>query len=173
VASVALSPSLPPDLLSRLIIADVSPAKGPISEEFQSYVKAMKEIESKKTKSRKEADEILQGYEQDLSVRQFLLTNLNPSTSTTHQTFRIPLHYIEQSIEGIGDFPYEPGERKWEGKTLLVKGAKSKYINRRNIPIAEQYFPNLRLETLDAGHWVHVERSHEFLKLVTDFIQEP
>jgi hypothetical protein len=28
-----------------------------------------------------------------------------------------------------------------------------RYINRKNLPIAEQLFPNMRLETLDAGHW--------------------
>ena len=32
-------------------------------------------------------------------------------------------------------------------------GAKSKYINRHNIPIFEQYFPNMKLVTLDTGHW--------------------
>jgi hypothetical protein len=32
-------------------------------------------------------------------------------------------------------------------------GSKSKYINSRNIPVIKQFFPNARLETLDAGHW--------------------
>ncbi|KAG9015322.1 hypothetical protein FRB93_013022 [Tulasnella sp. JGI-2019a] len=169
VAAVALSPSLPSDLLSRLILVDMSPAKGPISAEFQSYVVGMKEIESRKTKSRKEADEVLQEYEKDLSVRQFLLTNLTPASPSAPQNFRIPLDYLEQGIKGLGDFPYEPGERTWDGKTLIVKGAKSKYVNRRNIPIAQQYFPNMKLETLEAGHWgesngsyMHAPRIHAY-----------
>ena len=36
---------------------------------------------------------------------------------------------------------------------VLTAGAKSKYINSRNIPIIKQFFPDSRLETLDAGHW--------------------
>jgi hypothetical protein len=59
----ALNPQLPKDMLSRLIVADISPAKGPISDEFRAYVRAMKEIEAKHTRSRKEADEILEAYE--------------------------------------------------------------------------------------------------------------
>mgnify|MGYP001590748766 CR=1 FL=1 len=34
-----------------------------------------------------------------------------------------------------------------------TSGAKSKYINRRNIPLIEEFFPNMKLITLDAGHW--------------------
>lgn len=35
----------------------------------------------------------------------------------------------------------------------VVAGAKSKYINRHNIPLLEKFFPNMQLKTLDAGHW--------------------
>jgi hypothetical protein len=34
-----------------------------------------------------------------------------------------------------------------------VKGEKSKFLNKKNIPIAKQFFPRMSLETLDAGHW--------------------
>jgi hypothetical protein len=35
---------------------------------------------------------------------------------------------------------------------------RGRYINRKNLPLAEQLFPNMKLEALDAGHWVHAER---------------
>ena len=47
--SVALSPALPPDLLSNLIVADIAPSKGKLSSEFQSYIDAMKKIEEHNT----------------------------------------------------------------------------------------------------------------------------
>lgn len=173
--AAALSPDLPPDTLSKLIVVDISPARGPMSDEFRTYLRAMKEIEHKRVKSRKEADDVLQAYEpvssfriflrvsllslcdykQDMSIRQFLLTNLDRvSHGTEHRhRFRVPLDILDKGIEGIGDFPYEPDHRKWEGKTLFVKGSKSKYINRKNIPIAKEYFPNMEMITLEAGHW--------------------
>lgn len=29
----------------------------------------------------------------------------------------------------------------------------SRYINDKNIPLARQFFPNMQLQHLDAGHW--------------------
>lgn len=46
-----------------------------------------------------------------------------------------------------------------------------RYINRRNIPMCEAHFPNMRLETLDAGHWVQAERPNEFVEHVKAFLE--
>ncbi|KDQ59096.1 hypothetical protein JAAARDRAFT_57066 [Jaapia argillacea MUCL 33604] len=164
--TLALDPSTPKELLQNLIIADIAPSKGPLSPEFTSYVDAMRKIEESEVGSRKEAQDILSEYEQDPMIRAFLLTNL---VSDHHRMkFRIPIDIIGRSISEIGSFPYEPGEKTWEGPTLFVKGTKSKYINSKNIPLAKEYFPNMVVETLDAGHW---ERPNEFKQLVVDFIK--
>ena len=84
-------------------------------------------------------------------TRAFLLTNLN--THVHPLKFRVPLDIIGPAIEQMGWFPYAPGERVWEGRTLFVKGSKSKYINRHNVQIAKKFFPSMRMEELDAGHW--------------------
>ncbi|KAH9916177.1 alpha/beta-hydrolase [Fomitopsis serialis] len=169
--SVALSPECPPDL-KHLIVADISPAKGPLSPEFSGYIEALKKIESSKVTNRKEAQDILKPYEQDAMTRAFLLTNLkHQGHEHLPLEFQIPLEIIGDSIPDIGSFPYEPGERTWEGSTLLIKGTKSKYINDRNIPVAKQFFPNMVLERLEAGHWVHAEKPNEFKHLVTEFIR--
>lgn len=76
-------------------------------------------------------------FAQELGVRQFLLTNLQRAPpDAKHLSFRIPLAFIKKNLSQIGDFPYDPPgietastgaqERKWEGKTLFIKGAKSK-----------------------------------------------
>ncbi|KIJ22331.1 hypothetical protein M422DRAFT_197277, partial [Sphaerobolus stellatus SS14] len=89
----------------------------------------------------------------DASIRAFLLTNLTFPEPGGPVKFRVPVDVVRDSLEDIGGFPYEPGEREWHGKTLIIKGSKSKYVNKHNIPIAEKFFPNMRLETLEAGHW--------------------
>ncbi|EPS95929.1 hypothetical protein FOMPIDRAFT_1053727 [Fomitopsis schrenkii] len=169
--SVALSPDCPPDL-RHLIVADIAPSKGPLSREFSGYVEALKKIEASKVTSRKEAQDILRPYEQDAMTRAFLLTNLKNQGHEHHALeFQIPLDIVGESIPELGSFPYEPGERTWEGSTLFIKGTKSKYINDHNIPVAQQFFPNMELERLEAGHWVHAEKPNEFKHLVTDFIR--
>ena len=84
-------------------------------------------------------------------TRAFLLTNLDATVQPFK--FQVPLDTIGSSIPDLGGFPHKPGERSWHGNTLFVKGAKSKYINKNNIPIAKEFFPRMSLETLDAGHW--------------------
>ena len=62
--SVALDPRLPADLLSHLIVADISPARGALSDEFQGYIRGMKKIEESHVKTRQEADRLLREFEQ-------------------------------------------------------------------------------------------------------------
>ncbi|KAL7279148.1 hypothetical protein ACG7TL_006988 [Trametes sanguinea] len=171
--SVALDPELPSELLSHLIVADIAPARGALSDEFQSYIRGMKKIEESHVKTRQEADRLLREVEPDMMTRAFLLMNLeHPTAHHNHPLkFRIPVELLGEYIPELGSFPYLPGERTWEGPTLFIKGEKSKYINKHNIDAAKAFFPNMVLETLDAGHWVHSERPNEFKALVTNFIK--
>ncbi|KAK0522432.1 hypothetical protein OC842_006468 [Tilletia horrida] len=194
--AAALSPNLPTDLLTGLISVDMSPKRGALSKEFAGYVDGMQEIERAGCASRKEADEILQRWEQvqylnlmaelaspnidhrglltlqDVGVRQFLLTNLTKDPpSQEFWTFRIPLDIIQRHISQLGDFPYSDGERTWDGRSLFVKGSKSAYINHKNIPLAAKFFPQMRLATLEAGHWVQAEKPKEFVDLVERFVK--
>ena len=68
---------------------------------------------------------------------------------------RLPLDTLLESISDIGDFPYDPdGDVSFDKPTLFIKGALSKYINRKNIPAAQSLFPNSRVHIVeDAGHW--------------------
>ncbi|KAG9124973.1 hypothetical protein FRC07_009495 [Ceratobasidium sp. 392] len=168
----ALDPALPKDLLSHLVVVDISPAVGPVSPEFRNYIEAMEEVNAANVTTKKEGEEILKKYESNPSVRGFLLHNLVAPAKGEPLRFRIPLSIIANGIDGIGDFPHTPGQEKWEGPVLFVKGAKSKYINRRNTPVMEQYFPNMRLEVLDTGHWVHAEKPQEFVDLVSNFVSQ-
>ncbi|ORX36341.1 Alpha/Beta hydrolase protein [Kockovaella imperatae] len=164
--------------LRSLISVDMSPAKGRLSPEFAAYTEAMMEINEKRVKSRAEADEILRKTEPILSTRQFLLTNTKMSSGPEPVLqFRIPLPLLSASVESLGSFPYDPpppvswGSPEWRGPTLFLKGEHSKYLNRHNIPTAEAFFPNMKLVTLDAGHWVHAEQPAETIRVVSDFIE--
>ncbi|CAO1624737.1 unnamed protein product [Parajaminaea phylloscopi] len=171
VQSFALSPQLPSGVLDSLVSVDMSPATGKLSPEFESYVRAMLEINKRQFDTRKEAEELLAETEPDLGIRQFLLTNLRKAEAGSPWLFRIPVETISEHLSQIGDFPYKPTERTWDGRTLFVKGAKSKYINRRNIPICDQYFPNAQHSTIDAGHWVQAEKPREFVDVVGQFLR--
>jgi len=61
--ALALSPELPKELLSNLIVVDIAPSKGDLSSEFRGYVEAMKKIVRSNVSTRKEAQDILSEYE--------------------------------------------------------------------------------------------------------------
>jgi len=147
--------------LSHLIVVDIAPSIGGLSPEFIQYIDIMKKIEALPPgviKTRTDADHRLQPYEsvlnphcsvmapeltipsQDLSIRQFLLTNLKlPSHSRTaphhaaqeRATFNVPLGILSRSIEALGSFPYQyntadqSAPTAWNGPTLVMKGTKS------------------------------------------------
>ncbi|KIY66796.1 alpha/beta-hydrolase [Cylindrobasidium torrendii FP15055 ss-10] len=170
--SVALDPALPASLLQHLVVVDIAPSRGRLSGEFLQYTAVMKQIEGMRLKTRKEAAQVLAEVEKDASVVTFLLTNLvvPPASSPDPVSFRIPVELLSDSVANLGDFPYEKGERTWGGKTLFVKGEKSAFINRHNIPVAEAMFPGMVLKTLPTNHWVHAEKPMEFKEMVTKFI---
>ena len=71
---------------------------------------------------------------------------------------RLPLDILLASISNIGDFPFgverDPPETTFDKPTLFIKGGDSKYINRKNIPVAEKLFPQSKLEIVQGtGHW--------------------
>lgn len=95
----------------------------------QAYLDAMIAIQEARVPSRAQADAMLAKTESSLGVRQFLLTNLERKPEADHWTFRIPLEILHRHIDQLGDFPYAPEEvAPYNGKTLFVKGAKSKYV---------------------------------------------
>jgi len=151
--AVALDRDRPQDLLSSLVVADISPIRGKISPEFQNYADGMIQLEKMGVKSRKEAFDILAEYEQDISVRQFLLTNLATTPPQSPLKFKVPLDIISRAIQNIGWFPYEPGEVSWDGPTLFMRGSRSNYIKLKHMDLIKQFFPSMILESLEASHW--------------------
>ncbi|KAF9048875.1 Alpha/Beta hydrolase protein [Panaeolus papilionaceus] len=176
------------EYLSKLIVVDIAPSVGKISPEFQQYVIAMQQIEALepgKVNTRTDADKHLAAIEKDVSVRQFLLTNLkvpshHPVTGHVHKAkFLVPLDILSQSIDEIGSFPYKYDAQTdsapvtWNGPTLAIKGSKSPYVNHKNLPVFRAFFPDTRVSELDTGHWVHAEKPLEFKKLVVNFLNGP
>lgn len=60
--TVALSSSIPSNLIKNLIVADIAPSRGRLSPDFEMYLQAMRTIEDAKLKTRKEADHMLQEF---------------------------------------------------------------------------------------------------------------
>ncbi|GAA6009535.1 hypothetical protein JCM10207_003817 [Rhodosporidiobolus poonsookiae] len=158
--------------LSKLVVIDVPPGPFHMPEQYRAYLDKMKEIEAAKVTSRKAADQILQQIEPDLGVRQFLLTNLDRPNPPEPYRFRIPLGYFSHAMDEIERFPFAPGSRTFDKPSLFIRGTKVDYITEQHYSLIESYFPKSRIESLDAGHWVQVDKPSETVALIEQFCRE-
>lgn len=159
VMAVALRKQVP---IGHLIPVDNAPVDAALKSDFAKYTIGMRKIEEAGVKSMKEADKILSSYEESLPIRQFLLTNLMRAEDGT-QKFKVPLKYLTDSLDKLGDFPFtDPDETRWAGPTLIVRGTRSHYVADDMLPVCGRFFPKFELASIEAGHWVISEKPEEF-----------
>ena len=142
-----------PAVVSRIIVVDNAPIETTLASSFGSYVRAMRQIENAHIKKQSDADAILKQYEEDLAVRQFLLTNLIRPKGEEHLKFRIPINILQSALDRIGSFPFHPDKVRCTKPALFVRGTKSHYVPDEVIPIIGRFFPMFTLKDVDAGHW--------------------
>lgn len=156
-----------PDLVEKLVIADISPKYYP--QHHQDILDGLQALNFNAITSRREADKELSGYVQDPGVRLFLLKNLK---RLDQQRFglRINLLSLSKNVNEIGKKLSE--EAVFKGKTLFLKGENSNYIKREDHALIRHHFPNAHIETINkAGHWLHADNPLEFLEKLRDFIK--
>ncbi|KAI9285170.1 Alpha/Beta hydrolase protein [Umbelopsis sp. AD052] len=159
--------------VEKLVVVDMAPAVKRLSSDFASYIEYMDEIQRAKLTKRSEADAILKKVEPDLSIRQFLLTNLKKDEDTGIYKFRIPYKTLGESLDNMTAFMDHKME-PYDGSTLFIAGGKSNYIKpeRDGGHIREQ-FPNSEIKVIEgAGHWVHAEKPEEFVNIVSDYYKQ-
>lgn len=155
-----------PQRLNQLIIEDISPiAYAPRHLEIFA---ALDNVPLKQLASRSEADRLMQDAVPDLSVRQFLLKNLQRQPGGGFAwRFNLPVlqkHYPDLiaalDISGPIEIP-----------TLFLRGSRSDYLPPA-LPMEKiRIFTEVELQTIeDAGHWVHAEQPQAFLQSVTTFL---
>lgn len=159
-----------PNQLSKLIVEDIAPIHVPLFKDNHDYVQAMKHILQSKVTTQKEADRILQQYEPNLSIRQFLLTNLTKDKKTGIYQFRVPVDLLGESLGDLGTFIQH---HRYLGPTLFITGGDSPYRKPflTQPDLIQQQFPHSTVTCIDqASHWVHADKPDLFLNLVVDFI---
>ncbi|QSS50297.1 abhydrolase domain-containing protein [Histoplasma capsulatum var. duboisii H88] len=161
-----------PKLVSSFVAVDNAPISATLGNQFAKYVKGMQEIERANFTKQSDADRILQQYEESLTIRQFLLTNLIRSKEDNTLKFRVPVQLLGQSLDELAGFPFNTSNNtKFEGPSLFIRGTRSHYVQDQTLPIIAHFFPNYRLVDIDAGHWVISENPEAFKNAVTEFLQ--
>lgn len=162
-----------PNLLSKLIVADIAPRYYP--PHHQVIIEALNAVDLKAIKTRSEAEAVLSKYIHDFGTKQFLLKNLfwqdnlnDAAKSAFAWRFNLPV--IERNILKIGQ--EITSDTACTTPSLFIRGAKSEYVSNDDFESIKELFPYSIIETLDgAGHWVHVDKPKEFFNLASGFIR--
>lgn len=152
-----------PELVGRLIVADIAPAAYGHSQNH--LIAAMRGLDLAGVESRGEADRRLAATVADPSVRAFLLQSLDLKAGR----WRLNLDVLEREMARITGWPGTGG--RFDGPVLFLSGALSDYVKPEHRAEIKRLFPGARFAKIPgAGHWLHAEKPREFEAAVRAFL---
>ena len=158
--------TLYPELVSKLLVADISPRFYPIHHD--AILEGLSALDFDAIKSRGEADKVLSGYVSDFGTRQFLLKNLY-WIEKGRLALRINLDVLKEEVAEIGEAL--ASYARFENETLFLRGDRSEYIGVEDERIILNHFPKANIVTIsNAGHWLHAENPKAFFEAVINFV---
>ncbi|WP_456439555.1 alpha/beta fold hydrolase [Psychroserpens sp.] len=158
--------TLYPELVSKLLVADISPRFYPIHHD--AILNGLSALDFSELKSRGEADKVLSHYVSEYGTRLFLLKNLY-WIEKGQLALRINLEALKENVSEVGEAL--PIHSKFEKPTLFLRGDKSEYVMPNDEVLIKQHFPLAEIEIIsNAGHWLHAENPVDFYEAVINFI---
>ncbi|MGJ8548008.1 alpha/beta fold hydrolase [Winogradskyella wichelsiae] len=155
-----------PELLSKLIVADISPRYYPVHHD--AILDGLSQLDFTTIKTRGEADQVLSNYVSDTGTRMFLLKNLY-WVKKGQLGLRINLQSLKEHVSEVGEAL--PSHSTFNKDTLFLRGDRSEYIAEADEAIIHRHFPNAKITTIsNAGHWLHAENPKDFYTAVMNFV---
>ncbi|MGK7752311.1 MULTISPECIES: alpha/beta fold hydrolase [unclassified Roseovarius] len=153
-----------PDLVHRLIVADIAPVSYGHSQ--AQYIDAMRSVDLSQVTKRSDAEAQLKGVVDDPALIPFFTQSLD----VKEKKWRLNLDALEAEMPKILSFP--DMDSRFDGKTLFLSGANSDYVAREYRARIKELFPDATFIKLkDAGHWLHAERPREFESAVRGWLE--
>ncbi len=172
-----------PEMVSHLIVADISPLSYKNNPEqaiqyntHKTILESLASIPIQQLDSRKKAEDILKKAIPQKRIVQFLLKNLHRDKSGAF-SWKINLdaliHNVDNILDGFLQEEFEGKEKITGFPVLFLRGENSGYIETKDIEAIQFIFPYAEIETISgAGHWMHAEKPQEFFKKINNFILE-
>jgi len=146
---------LQPDLVNRLIVADIAPVRYTHSQ--IQFIEAMRAVDLDSIERRSDAEAQLAVHVEDPILRSFFTQSLD----VKEKKWRLNLDVLADEMPKILGFPEVNGA--FNKPTLFLSGAGSDYVKREYRPHIKSLFPQAGfLKIPGAGHWLHAEKPREF-----------
>lgn len=156
-----------PARVEKLIVADIAPKYYP--PHHDEILAGLNAVDFAKATERSDVEEVLMPYVPDFGTRQFLMKSVfrNPSGGFA---FRFNLKAFNENIDIIGEELDESA--RYDGPTLFLKGANSRYIKDEDDVLIKKHFPSAHIISIaNAGHWLHAENPKDFLSESLAFLK--
>ena len=155
-----------PNMVSKLIVADISPRYYPVHHD--RILEGLSALDFDQIKTRGQADKELSKHISDFGIRQFLLKNIDRIDKDT-LGLKLNLEVLTREVSEVGE-PL-PIHARFEGDTLFLRGDRSEYIGLQDQSIIKNHFPKAEIVTIaNAGHWLHAENPSDFFNEVIRFL---
>lgn len=155
-----------PELAASLIVGDIAPVR--YQHGHDDVFAALDAVRQARPATRRDADALMAEHVDARPTRLFLATNLVKDADGA-MALRVGLDEIRNGYEDVIDEP--AGERAFEGPTLVLRGADSRYVTDDMLPTLREVLPKARLVTLKAaGHWLHADQPEAFQQAVEAFV---
>lgn len=163
-AAMALAQTRP-ELIDRLIIADIAPVA--YDHSLTPQVEAMEALDLSPFRRKSEVDAALADRVAEPAVRAFLAQSADLTEGA--KRWGLNLTALKANMDLITGYPELDGV--FEGPTLFLYGGASDYVPDSARPLICALFPAVEFQALEgAGHWLHAEKPREFLTAVTTFL---
>lgn len=155
---------LHPDLIRRLIIADIAPVAYDHSQ--QEFIDAMRAVDLTTLTRRSDAQEQLAAAGVEPALQSFFTQSLDVAT----KSWKLNLDVLEAEMPSIVGWPTDISGT-FDGPTFFLSGAKSHYVLPEYRPGIKALFPNAHFAKLPGvGHWLHAENPRDFEASVRAFL---
>lgn len=154
-----------PVCVKTLTVVDIAPRAYPAR--WQAEFAAMRRLPVEDLASRAEAEAFLEKDIPDWAFRKFLVTNLERKEEGGFR-WVIALATLEAALPALFQQVPRHGQA-YDGPTLFVRGARSRFIEPSDIAPIRDFFKSARVETVsDAGHNVHFDQPSAMAALLMD-----
>ncbi len=152
-----------PELLRRLIVADIAPV--PYAHTQSHQIAAMRAVDLSTVTRRSEAAEQLGAQGVEPALQSFFTQSLDVAA----KKWRLNLDVLDAEMDHIIGFPEIAGQ--FPNPTLFLSGGDSEYVLPEHRPLIKSLFPAARFAKIpNAGHWLHAERPREFEAAVRTYL---
>ncbi|BEP52287.1 MULTISPECIES: alpha/beta fold hydrolase [Variovorax] len=144
-----------PQAIGGIAVIDIAPES--YTDQFSSYVSAMRSLDVAGAASRREIHQALADSLNAEAPVDFLMQNLRRQNDRFD--WRLNLLATGLCMRELCGFPETLHEARYAGPALFVHGAESDYVRPASFAGIRALFPRAGTESIaDAGHWIHADQ---------------